>query len=367
MTFSTNYEEIVKRIDEVDTVKYARTRNYIDGAVSYLSPYISRGVISTKQVYQHILESGVSFVDAEKFIQELAWRDYWQQVWKAKGAEIEHDIKHIQTDVLHHEVPEKILNANTGVIAVDEAIHQLYETGYMHNHVRMYVASLACNVAKSHWHNPAQWFYAHLLDGDWASNALSWQWVAGSNSNKKYFANQNNINKFCYTTQRNSIVSKSYEELQELSVLPSEWRITQLWQGETVLPSTESLNVDVTASTFIYNYYNLDPNWHAGEEANRVLLLEPSVFKRYPVSQRPLQFAFELTRNILGIQVFVGEFDELKQQVPGKIVFKEHPLNKHYKGTEEARDWMFDLTGYYPSFFVFWKRCKKQIDQWQAA
>jgi deoxyribodipyrimidine photo-lyase len=63
----------------------------------------------------------------------------------------------------------------------------------------MYIASLACNVAQSQWRIPAKWMYYHLLDADWASNALSWQWVAGTNSNKKYFANQNNINKYCFT------------------------------------------------------------------------------------------------------------------------------------------------------------------------
>lgn len=367
MTFPTEYEEILKRIDDVDPIKYARTRNYTDGAVSYLSPYISRGVISTKQVFKRILERGYSFPEAEKFIQELAWRDYWQQVWRVKRGEIDQDLKHLQTDVNHHEVPTKILDANTGIIAVDEAILMFYETGYMHNHVRMYVASVACNVARSHWHNPAQWFYAHLLDGDWASNALSWQWVAGSNSNKKYFANQKNINTFCYTQQRNSIVSKSYEELQELDRLPNDWMETAHWQIKTELPKSDALSIDTTKQTLIYNYYNLDPKWRAEENANRVLLLEPSVFERYPVASKPLDFALALAKNIPGIQVFVGEFEELLEQVPDKLVFKEHPLNTHYQGKEEPRDWLTDVEGYFPSFFAFWKRSKKQLDRWEPA
>jgi deoxyribodipyrimidine photo-lyase len=62
------------------------------------------------------------------------------------------------------------------------------------------------------------------------------------------------------------------------------------------------------------------------------------------------------------VQVYVGEFDELntKEELTN-IHFKEHPFNKEYKGKEEPRDWMFDVKGYYPSFFAFWKKCKKQF------
>jgi deoxyribodipyrimidine photo-lyase len=60
--------------------------------------------------------------------------------------------------------------------------------------------------------------------------------------------------------------------------------------------------------------------------------------------------------------VFVGVFDELQKQAGiSDIIFKEHPLNKNYKGKEEPRDWMFSVKGYYPSFFAFWKKCKKEL------
>ena len=85
LTFPTSYKEILKRIDAIDPLKYRASRNYINGAVSYLSPYISRGVISTKFIFDEILKKGHHPQQAEKFIQELAWRDYWQQVWIAKG------------------------------------------------------------------------------------------------------------------------------------------------------------------------------------------------------------------------------------------------------------------------------------------
>ena len=84
--FPTAYSEILYRMKRVEPIKYGKTRNFINGAVTYLSPYISRGVISTAQVFEWVKEeTPYSLSSIEKFIQELAWRDYWQQVWRAKG------------------------------------------------------------------------------------------------------------------------------------------------------------------------------------------------------------------------------------------------------------------------------------------
>ncbi|MDO6782416.1 hypothetical protein Q4604_24490, partial [Marinovum sp. 1_MG-2023] len=79
----------------------------------------SRGVISTKFVLKEVLAKGYTPAQIEKFIQELAWRDYWQQVWIAKGEEINSDLKHKQTHVSNTQMPKSIADANTGVTAVD--------------------------------------------------------------------------------------------------------------------------------------------------------------------------------------------------------------------------------------------------------
>ena len=191
----TNYLKIIDQIESIDPVNYSKNRNFIDGSVTKLSPYISRGLISTKYVFEKILERNIPFWKVEKFVQELCWRDYWQLIWKQKGNLIDADLKRIQDGVSNHSLSKALIDGNCGIKAIDNSINELYDTGYMHNHNRMYLASIACNVAKSHWLNPARWMYYNLLDGDWGSNALSWQWVCGSNSNKKYYANQENINK----------------------------------------------------------------------------------------------------------------------------------------------------------------------------
>ncbi|MFT4899927.1 MAG: deoxyribodipyrimidine photo-lyase [Flavobacteriales bacterium] len=362
ISFPTSYEDILKRIKSIDPIKYGSSRNYINGAVSYLSPYISRGVISTKLVFEEILQRGHPTGRVQKIIQELAWRDYWQQVWIAKGDAIDNDLKHQQSPINNSAIPEAIFHGKTGIKAIDSAIAEFYETGYLHNHVRMYIASIACNIGKSHWKVPAQWMYYHLLDADWASNALSWQWVAGANANKKYIANQENINKYCFTNQKNTFLDVEYEDILQLK-MPEVLKNTPPIELTTPLPSSENINIDNSLPTLIYNFYNLDPLWKKEDKVNRILLLEPSHFKKFPVSSKTIQFTLQLAKeNINGIQIFVGEFDKLVSAHEIKeIHYKEHPTNIHYKGIEEPRDWMFSIKGYYNSFFSFWKKCQKEL------
>ena len=360
--FATDYKTILDRIDAIDPLKYGKTRNFVDGDVSYLSPYISRGVISTKQVLDHVMSKGYTILKIESFVKELCWRDYFQRVGQVKN--LNQDIKHPQEPVNNHEISSAILEANTGIEGIDTAISQLYETGYMHNHCRMYTASVVCNIAQSHWLHPARWMYYHLLDGDWASNACSWQWVAGANSSKKYYANQENINKYTNTNQANTFLDKPYEWFDSPDC-PSQLMDTQEASLKTILPEATPLQIDQHLPTFVYNYYNLDPIWHAGEEGNRILLLEPAFFNNYPVSKRCMDFMLALSKNIPNIQVFVGSFEQLCHQHSLKdIYYKEHPLNIGYKGHEDSRDWMaHQLTGYFPSFFAYWKRIEKLLYQ----
>lgn len=360
MMFETSYTKILEKIERIDPIKYGHTRNYIDGAVTYLSPYLSRGVISTRQVLQAVLARGYKPYQIEKFIQELAWRDYWQQLWIAHGAHIDDDLKKKQPLGNHSGVPKVMVDHNTGIEALDRGIETLYRTGYLHNHLRMYTASVACNIARCHWKIPAQWMYYHLLDADWASNALSWQWVAGANSNKLYYANQENINRYCRTAQRKTFLDVGYEEFEGMHI-PEILKETLEPELKTPLPETENPELDPQLPTLIYNFYNLDPLWRKDLKANRILLLEPSVFEKYPVSQKSIDFCIALAEeNLPGVQVMTGEFSALKAMVEGEIIFKEHPLNR-YTGTEDSRDWMTTVKGDFPSFFAFWKRGQKQL------
>jgi len=359
-TFPTDYKSILEIVDRFDPIKYGKSRNYVDGMVSYLSPYISRGVISTRQVLEIVLSKGYQLAAIGFFVRELCWRDYFQRVGQEK--DLNQEIKHTQQDVLNNEIPLQILNASTGIEGIDNAIENLYNEGYMHNHCRMYTASVVCNIAKSHWHNPAQWMYYYLLDGDWASNACNWQWVSGANSSKKYYANQENINKYTDTNQFGTFLSTEYEAFETMAT-PVDLLDTQKFVPEIVLPVTSQLNVDTGLPTFVYNYYNLDPEWHKSVSGNRVLLIEEHLFSKYPVSKKCIDFMLALGENIAGLQVYVGSFQSLANQLnDSAIYYKEHPLNIGYKGIQNPRDWIStEVTGYYPSFFSYWKKIEKVL------
>ena len=362
--FPTEYESILKRIDEIDPLKYARSRNFIDGDVTYLSPYISRGVITVKMIKDRIFMRGYKSYEIEKFIQELAWREYWQRIWQSKGDEILSDLKQIQPDFVHRKLPAAVLDHHTRIDAVDNYIEQLYEQGYMHNHIRMYVASIVCNIAKSHWSLPAKWLYYHLLDGDVASNHLSWQWTCGSASSKKYYCDQANISRYTGSNQRKSYLAEDYETLAEMAV-PDILQETTLPELKTNLPESTIPAIDTNIPTCIYNSYNLDPLWRKDQNVNRILLLEPSHFDKYPVSDKVIQFVIGLAKNIPGIKIFTGEFKEIQMLYANKtplIIYKEHPAFTHYKGTCDSREWLApEVTGNFNSFFSFWKKAEKSM------
>jgi deoxyribodipyrimidine photo-lyase len=362
------YLNLIKNIQSIDPVRYAKSRNYTNGGVTKLSAYIARGVIDTSLVLDTLMQEGYSFNEVRGFAQQLAWRDFFQRVWQQQLTAIDTDLKHVQTGVLHQQIPSAIIEAQTGIDAIDHAIHELEKEGYMHNHVRMYTAFLACNVMGAHWLKPAKWMYYHLKDGDWGSNALSWQWVAGTFSNKKYIANQENINRFTGSNQQGTLIDCAYEALETLQ-LPERFHLKNPLMHSTQLPSVKAFEIDESLPVLLYNYYNLSPTWYANEKVNRVLLLEPSHFEQYPISQNCLDFALELANEISDLHIYVGDFESFEMAYPNaQFVFKEHPLNKHYRGKEEARNWLLsDHSVPANSFFNYWKKCEKALEKKYAS
>ena len=358
--FPADYDSIKQRIRSIDPVLYAGSRNFTHGAVTRLSPYISRGVISISEVLRYLIDAGYDYRSCETLVRELAWREYFQRVWQHRNPD--EDLRQTQSDVRYQDVPESVLNASTGIEGIDAAIRELFDTGYMHNHCRMYTASLVCNIARYHWRKPALWMYYHLLDGDWASNACSWQWVAGSNSSKKYFASQENINKYTGKIQTGTFLDTSYDLLP---YLPSPQHLSHGAQlvHKTILPQSDFIEIQKGIPTLIYNYYNLDPEWMKATQANRILFFEKEIFEKYPVSAACIDFVLTLAENIPGIRIFSGSMKELLELTQGEeLHYKEHPLNRHYPGVMHDREWICPgVTGYYPSFSAFWKKSEPLI------
>jgi deoxyribodipyrimidine photo-lyase len=205
---------------QVRPAAYARTRNHLDGAVTGLSPYITHGLLTLPEVLAGVLERGPLEVQ-HKLVFELGWREFFRHAWGHLGEGILSSIHGgpMPDDAYARELPADIRQARTGVPVVDEAVRTLYSTGTLHNHARMWLASYVVHLRHVHWRAGADWMVAHLLDGDLASNHLSWQWVAGTGSHKPYLFNAENVARYAppHWHSPGTVVDRSYEALDRLA------------------------------------------------------------------------------------------------------------------------------------------------------
>ncbi|MEM9971494.1 MAG: FAD-binding domain-containing protein [Pseudomonadota bacterium] len=188
--------------------RYANGRNYDRGAgrhrdVSVLSPYVRRRLVTEREVVAAALaEHGPE--NAEKFVQEVLWRGYfkgWLErrpgIWDSYRDGLDEDLATLQIDRRLRKEVEAAESGSTGLDCFDAWAEELVETGYLHNHARMWFASIWVFTFGLPWRIGADFFYRHLLDGDPASNTCSWRWVAGLHTRgKTYEAKAWNIAKF---------------------------------------------------------------------------------------------------------------------------------------------------------------------------
>ncbi len=183
---------------------YAAKRNYDNIAhVSTLSPYIRHRIITEADVLRATLARHSPQV-AEKFIQEVYWRTYWKGwleqrpgIWTAYKTDLNAAFNRVQTESGLRRDWEAACKGETGIDCFDHWARQLTDTGYLHNHARMWFASIWIFTLRLPWTLGADFFLRHLLDGDPASNTLSWRWVGGLQTiGKTYLARPDNIAKY---------------------------------------------------------------------------------------------------------------------------------------------------------------------------
>ena len=222
-TFPPTRQAALARVSAVRPSDYARSRNAIEGAVTGLSPYITHGLLSLPEVLAGVTAKHSLDVQ-HKFVFELGWREYFRHVWAFRGEGIFESLREGLLPQAGYSalLPADIRQAATGVPVIDAAVRTLYATGYLHNHARMWLASYVVHVRKVYWRLAADWLYGHLLDGDLASNHLSWQWVAGTGSSKPYLFNADNVARYApaHWHSPGSVIDQSYEALDRLARRP---------------------------------------------------------------------------------------------------------------------------------------------------
>jgi deoxyribodipyrimidine photo-lyase len=211
------------RLAAVRPDAYARSRNALDGAVTRLSPYLTHGLLSLPEVLQAVLERQPLAV-RHKLVSELGWRAWFRHAWAERGDGILQSwhAGPLPEAAYATELPADVREARTGVPAIDRAVQALYATGWLHNHARMWLASYLVHLRKIHWRTGADWLYGHLLDGDLASNHLSWQWVAGTASPKPYLFNADNVQRYAPPDWHSpgTVLDTGYETLERIAASP---------------------------------------------------------------------------------------------------------------------------------------------------
>ena len=185
-----------------------------------MSPYLTHGLITLTAVLEHLLVSHTLPIQ-HKLVFELGWRAYFRHVWSHAGEGIltSFHAGACPDESYAQALPEDIRQARTGVPVVDQAVRTLYATGYLHNHARMWLASYVVHIRHIHWRAGADWMVAHLLDGDLASNHLSWQWVAGTGSHKPYLFNADNVARHAPQAWHSpgTVIDQSYDALDRMA------------------------------------------------------------------------------------------------------------------------------------------------------
>ena len=207
MNFGTSRASAIEKLNnfvEQNLFEYSRLRNFDYGPnnrsnISCLSPYITHGLISELEVIKKSLNK-FSFSKNEKFIQEVLWRTYWKgwlelrpNVW----TDYLNELKKIREEFKDSADYKKAIEGNTNIECFNEWVNELKENNYLHNHARMWFASIWVFTLDLPWQLGAEFFMKHLYDGDAAANTLGWRWVAGiQTQGKNYLASEWNIKKF---------------------------------------------------------------------------------------------------------------------------------------------------------------------------
>ena len=237
--------------------EYSKLRNFDFGPekrsnISCLSPYITHGIINEQEVIQKAL-SKFSFSKNEKFIQEVLWRTYWKgwlELRPSVWADYLIELNQIKNEFKDNKDYIAAIEGKTKVDCFNEWVKELKENNYLHNHTRMWFASIWIFTLELPWQLGAEFFMQHLYDGDAASNTLGWRWVAGvQTQGKHYLASEWNIKKFTNNRFQNiklnenappKISEKSYQ------IIKQDFNNPQKIENKNLLIFENNLSFEIT-------------------------------------------------------------------------------------------------------------------------
>ena len=250
--------ESIKQFSDTQILSYSFDRNFDYGIphnnVSRLSPYLRRRFISEYEVLKTVLNKH-KYENIEKFIEEIFWRTYW------KGWLETHPYVYKEYELKHH---NQIIPTKTGIKCFDHWKDELIETGYLHNHSRMWFASIWIFTLKYSWESGANFFKNNLIDWCPACNTLGWRWVAGIQTiGKPYIARAENIKHF--TGNRFYPKGQLHEDVTLSSIVSSHQKAIDInFPKENLITETDNLGIILNNNDLTLNqeFKDLNINYH---------------------------------------------------------------------------------------------------------
>jgi deoxyribodipyrimidine photo-lyase len=313
------------KLNNVDALAYGRNRNFLNGSVTHLSPYLRHGCLTLSETFAAIKSKfGLT---AENLLMQLAWRDYWRQVWSTRGNAIYSEMEPPKVALGYAPLTEAVRQGKTGLPCMDAFIDDLLSTGYVHNHARMWLASYIVHHLKLDWREAADWFEAHLLDGDIASNHLSWQWVASTFSSKPYYFNKENLarytgEKYCAGCTAHCPFDASYETLQARLFTQPASADAKRYPLHQVPMKTASMHKAV--AVYVHDEMLSPNNSVLSQPFPKIFVFDPQLYADWPLNR--LQFVMDCLSEMMNVEVWVGgTYDVLMQRNVGELITQATP------------------------------------------
>ena len=320
MNFETTRAKAIEKLDrfvERNLSDYSKLRNFDFGPdkrsnVSCLSPYITHGVLNEVEIIKKSLAK-YSFNKNEKFIQEVLWRTYWKG-WLELRPSVWSDYI-ISLNSIREKYKENInylraIEGKTNIECFDEWVKELKTHNYLHNHTRMWFASIWIFTLDLPWQLGAEFFLKHLYDGDAASNTLGWRWVAGiQTQGKHYLASEWNIKKF--TNNRFQNIKLNENALPKMadktySIIKNDFINPTINEDKTLIIFENSLSFEISnLKEFKFNKI--------------ILVVNSNEFRQVKLSDNVIKFKSELINDqlerieSLSINCEIVSVDKLKE------------------------------------------------------
>jgi len=352
--------EVLENYIDKDILIYTAQRNFDFGPqsrknTSCLSPYITHRLISEYEVAKKVL-SKYPYQKVEKFIQEIFWRVYWKgwlelrpKVW----TDFVEDLKEIENSNEY----EKAINGETNINCFNDWIKELKENNYLHNHTRMWLASIWIFTLNLPWQKGAEFFLRELYDGDAASNTLSWRWVAGiQTKGKNYIAQNWNISKFTDNKYKNLKLNENPQPVTD----HREYKITPIRIGDSEKKSDKIVFFENELDLRIFNpdsYKNIYCIMLSNEErqlklGDKVMEYKKNLIKNQ-IQNLNLKIEFIEGNKFIELSTNEKDFDFVYPSVGEnmsflKRVIKKNNLMINYLIREEDKYcWQFSNKGYF--------------------